>query len=151
METFGLIAALLILVVAPLVLAVLKGSRPPQPLPDIEQDVSWQRERRWAVLVPSVCAAASIISFRVMEKVADWYSAPEVSIGARNRPPIPPQVAHVLLDAAVILPWFIGAYFTFFAARRTRNLAVRAIALVEFVICFLAGSMYLFAMTVGLG
>ncbi len=152
METFGFIAALVILVIAPLVLAVVKGSRPPQPLPVSEESVFRGRERRWAVLIPPICGAASVISLRVMAKVADWYSVPEwVTTGAHNQPPVPAQVARVLLDAAVIVPWFVGAYFAFFAARRTRNIWARSIAVIEFVICFLAGSLYLFAMTVGLG
>ena len=119
-----------VLLLATLLVAAFKGSRPPQPIPS---NPTTPKRAKFAALVPVVCAVLSYATFK--------------TFGSYLR-------VHLVPPEQLVIPmrvgWFVGLYFAYVAARAA-NKALWAIGSLEVLICLLYGSFLLFASTVGFG
>ena len=127
-----------VLLVAALLIAIFKGSRPPQPVPTAP---TTQKQATLAAVVPVVCALISYATFRAIGIYLTVHLAPPI-------PWITPMRVGMFLGG--IAPWFVGVYFAYQTARAA-NKGLRAIGAVELLVCVLYGAILLFASTVGFG
>jgi hypothetical protein len=127
-----------VLLLATLLVAAFKGSRPPQPIPS---NPTTPKRAKFAALVPVVCAVLSYATFKTFGSYLRVHLVPPEQLV------IPMRVGWFV---GVIAPWFVGLYFAYVAARAA-NKALWAIGSLEVLICLLYGSFLLFASTVGFG
>src|ERR1700691_4838006 len=120
------------LLLAALLIAIFKGSRPPQPVPS---NPTAPKRAKFAALVPVVCAVFSYTTFKLLDLYLTVHLAPSKPFA------IPMRVGWFV---GVIAPWFVGVYFAYMTARAA-NKVLRAIGALEVVICLLYGSVLLFA------
>jgi hypothetical protein len=132
------VVTVVVLLLATLLVAVFKGSRPPQPIPS---NPTAPKRAKFAALVPVVCAVVSYATFKAFGSYLRVHLVPPEQLV------IPMRVGWFV---GVIAPWFVGLYFAYVAARAA-NKALRAIGALEVLICLLYGSFLLFASTVGFG
>ena len=139
-----------VLLVAALLIAIFKGSRPPQSVPTTP---TAQKQAALAAVVPVVCALISYATFRAIGIYLTVHLAPPI-------PWITPMRVGMFLGGIApwfvgmflggIAPWFVGVYFAYQTARAA-NKGLRAIGAVELLVCVLYGAILLFASTVGFG
>ena len=98
-----------ILIVAALLIAIFKGSRPPQPVPSTP---TAPKKAIFAVFMSVVCAAILFVTFTRLGPY----------VGEHLAPPTP----LVVLFVGGIAPWFVGTYFAYKAAC-AENKLLRAI------------------------
>ena len=126
------------LLLAALLVAIFKGSRPPQPIPS---NPTAPKRAVFSAFVPVVCAA---ISYLIL-KSFDWY------LTAHLAPPkqliIPLRVGWFV---GLIAPWFVGLYFVYGTARAASKV-LRAIGALELLMCLFYGLALLFGSTIGFG
>ena len=127
-----------VLLVAALLIAIFKGSRPPQSVPTTP---TAQKQAALAAVVPVVCALISYATFRAIGIYLTVHLAPPI-------PWITPMRVGMFLGG--IAPWFVGVYFAYQTARAA-NKGLRAIGAVELLVCVLYGAILVFASTVGFG
>ena len=132
------VVTVVVLLFATLLIAVFKGSRPPQPIPS---NPTAPKRAKFAALVPVVCVVVSDATFKAFGSYLRVHLVPPEQLV------IPMRVGWFV---GAIAPWFVGLYFAYVAARAA-NKALRAIGALEVLICLLYGSFLLFASTVGLG
>ena len=132
------VLTLVVLLVAALLIAIFKGSRPPQPIPTTP---TASKKAALTALVPVGCA---LISFAT-------YKAISLYLTLHLEPPkpwiIPMRIGWFL---GVVAPWFVGIYFAY-QTSRAANKGLRAIGALEVLTCVLYGAVLLFASTVGFG
>jgi hypothetical protein len=127
-----------VLLVAALLIAIFKGSRPPQPIPTTP---TASNQAALAAIVPVVCALISYATLQATGSYLTVHLAPP-------KPWIMPMRVGMLLGG--IVPWFVGIYFAYKTARAA-NKGLRAIGAVELLACSLYGAVLLFASTFGFG
>jgi hypothetical protein len=113
------------LLLAALLIAIFKGSRPPQPIPS---NPTAPKRAALAVFVPVVCIA---IQYATFKSVALY----RVAYLEQPKPLI-------ILLVGVIAPWLAGIYFAYMAARAA-NKVLRAIGAVEVLTFLLTAGMAL--------
>ena len=114
-----------VLLVAALLVAVFKGSRPPQPIPTTPTS---RKRAMFAAFMSVACAAILLVTLTSLGPYVSEHFAPP-------RPMI-------ILFVGVIAPWFVGIYFAYKAAR-AENKALRAIGASEVLIFLLAATLSL--------
>jgi len=127
-----------VLLVAALLIAIFKGSRPPQTIPTTP---TASNQAALAAVVPVVCALISCTTFQAIGSYLTVHLAP-------SKAWIMPMRVGMFLGG--IVPWFVGIYFAYKTARAA-NEGLRAIGTVELLACILYGAVLLFASTVGFG
>jgi hypothetical protein len=126
-----------VLLLVALLVAVLKGSRPPQPIPS---NPTAPRRAAIGALVPVVCAVVSYATFKGIGYLSFHHEAVKPFSDAMR----------IGMFVGGIAPWFVGAYFAYVAARAA-NKALRAIGALETLLCVVCGSTLLFSTIVGFG
>jgi hypothetical protein len=106
------------LLLAALLVAIFKGSRPPQPT---TSHPTAPRRAALAAFVPIVCALIQYATFKAVVLYDVAYLAPPRPL--------------VILFVGVIAPWLVGIYFAYVAARAASKV-LRAVGAVE-VLMFL--------------
>ncbi len=129
---------LVVLLLAALLIAIFKGSRPLQAVPS---NPTAPKRAASAAIVPVVCALISYATLKGFGLYLNVHLVPP-------KPLIVPM--RVAWFVGVIAPWFVGLYFAYLAARAA-NKVLRAVGAVEVLICLLQGSFWLLASTVGFG
>ena len=132
------VATVVGLLLAALLIAVFKGSRPPQPIPP---NPTAPKHAVFTACVPVVCAFISFATYKGFDLYLNVHLAPP-------KPLIVPM--RVGWFVGVIAPWFVGLYFAYMASRAV-NKGLRAIGALEVLTCLLCGSFLLSASTVGFG
>jgi hypothetical protein len=117
------VAALAVLIVAALLIAIFKGSRPLQPIPSTPTS---PKQATLAAFISALCAAIPVATFTIVGPYA----------GERLSPPKPMFVLFV----GGIAPWFVGVYFAYKAAR-AGNKVLRAFGASEVLIFLLAAAL----------
>jgi hypothetical protein len=120
MQTLAVIS-FAVLILSALLVAVFKGSRPPQPIPPTPTS---PRQAVYAALISVVCAAVLLVTLTRLGPYLSEHLAPPKPL--------------VILFMGVIAPWFGGIYFAYKAARAA-NKVLRAIGASE-VLIFLLGA-----------
>lgn len=113
------------LILAGLLVAIFKGSRPPQPIPS---PPSPPKQATFAALMSVVCGAILLATFTRLGPYVSEHLAPPKPL--------------VVLFVGVIAPWFVGIYFAYKAAC-AGNKALRAIGASEVLIFLLAATVAL--------
>ena len=116
-----------VLILAALLLAIFKGSRPPQPIPSTPTS---PRQATFAAFMSVVCAAILLVTF--------------TSLGPYISEHLSPPKPLIVLFVAGIVPWFVGIYFAYRAAR-AGNKVLRAIGASEVLVFLLAATLALLA------
>jgi hypothetical protein len=132
------ILMLVVLLVAALLIAIFKGSRPPQPIPTTP---TVSKKAALTALVPVGCALISFGTYKAISFYLTIYLEPP-------KPWIIPMRIGWFLG--VVAPWFVGSYFAY-ETSRAANKGLRAIGALEVLTCVLYGAVLLFASTVGFG
>jgi hypothetical protein len=127
-----------VLLLVALLVAIFKGSRPPQPIPS---NPTAPRRAAFAAFVPVVCAVVSYATFRGIGFYLSFHHEAVKPFAAAMR---------IVMFAGGIAPWFVGAYFAYVTARAA-NKALRAIGALETLLCAICGSALLFSATFGFG
>ena len=111
------------LLLAALLIAIFKGSRPPQPIPS---NPTAPKRAALAAFLPIVCVAIQYATFKgvALYRVA-YLEQPKPLI---------------ILLVGVIAPWLVGIYFAYRAARAA-NKVLRAIGAVEVLTFLLTAGM----------
>jgi hypothetical protein len=125
------------LLVSAILIAVIKGSRAPQPVEGLPNRT---RRRILAAFVPVVCAGISGVTFGF---VIPWY----VSF-TDHRVPSFPWLLRAAMFVCGVLPWFVGTYYGF-QVSRAAHWAWRTIGAVEVAVCALFGAALLIAFAGG--
>ena len=115
------VTSVAVVILAALFVAILKGSRPPQPIPSTP---TLPKQATFAAFISVLCAAAMLVTFTTLGPY----------VGEHFAPPKP----LVVLFVSGIAPWFVGVYFAYKAARGG-NKVLRAIGASE-VLIFLLGA-----------
>lgn len=121
------VVSVAVLILAALLVAIFKGSRPPQPLPLTPTS---PKQATFAALMSVVCAAVLLVTFTRLGPY----------VGEHLSPPKP----LIFLFVGGIAPWFVGIYFAYRAAR-AGNKVLRAIGASEVLVFLLAATLALFA------
>jgi hypothetical protein len=124
MQTLAVISVA-VLILATLLVAIFKGSRPPQPIPSTPTS---PKPATFAAFMSVVCAAILLATF--------------TSIGPYVSEHLAPPKPLVVLFVGGIVPWFVGVYFAYKAAR-ARNKVLRAIGASEVLIFLSAATLTL--------
>ena len=132
------VLTLVVLLVAALLIAIFKGSRPPQPIPTTP---TAPKKAALAAIVPVGCALISYATFKAFGFYLTSHLAPP-------KPWITPMRIGWLVG--VVAPWFVAIYFAYQTSRAV-NKGLRAIGALEVLICVLYAAVLLFASTVGFG
>ena len=119
------VASVAVLILGALLVAIFKGSRPPQPIPS---NPTSSRQATFAAFMSVVCAAILLMTFTSLGPYVGEHSAP-------------PKPLVVLFVGAIAL-WFVGIYFAYKAAR-AGNRGLRAIGASEVLIFLLAATLAL--------
>jgi hypothetical protein len=119
------VTSVAVLILAGLLVAIFKGSRPPQP---IQSTPTSSKQATVAAFMSVVCAAILLVTFTTLGPY----------VGEHLAPPKP----LVVLFVGGIAPWFVGIYFAFKAAR-AGNKVLRAIGASEVLIFLLAAALVL--------
>jgi hypothetical protein len=115
-----------VVLLAGLLVAIFKGSRPPQP---IASSPTPPKRAAIAAFVPVVCAVIQYATFRALASYLWTHLAP-------------PKPLIVLFLVGLIAPWFVGLYFAYSAARAA-NVVLRAIGASEVLIFLMAAGLVL--------
>ena len=121
------VSSIAVLILAALLVAIFKGSRPPQPLPSTPTS---PKQATFAALMSVVCAAILLVTF--------------ASLGPYVSEHLSPPKPLIVLFVGGIAPWFVGIYFAYRAAR-AGNKVLRAIGASEVLVFLLAATLALFA------
>jgi hypothetical protein len=114
-----------VLILAALLVAIFKGSRPPRPIPLTPTS---PKQATFAAFMSFVCAAILLVTFTSLGPyVSEHLAAPK---------PL------VVLLVGGIAPWFVGIYFAYKAAR-AGNKVLRAIGASEVLIFLSAATLTL--------
>jgi len=114
-----------VLILAALLVAIFKGSRPPQPIPSTPTS---PKQATFAAFMSAVCAAILLATFTSLGPYVSEHLAPPKPL--------------VVLFVGGIAPWFVGIYFAYKAAR-AGNKVLRAIGASEVLIFLLAATLAL--------
>jgi uncharacterized membrane protein YfcA len=102
------VISIAVLILAALLVAIFRGSRPPQPIP---ASPTVPKQAAFAALVPIVCAVIPYATFKGVELYLNHGLAPPKPL--------------VILLLGVIAPWFVGIYFASLLSGETFAVSVQ--------------------------